>query len=119
MCLFFFSSRRRHTSSALVTGVQTCALPIYVVRMVREYEKRGVAGIHIEDQGFPKRCGHLDNKEIIPLDDYLAKIRAAVEARRSKDFVIIARTDARARSEERRGGKGWVSPCRSRWSGDQ
>lgn len=67
-----------------------------VVRTVREYEKRGVAGIHIEDQGFPKRCGHLDNKEIIPLDDYLAKIRAAVEARRSKDFVIIARTDARA-----------------------
>lgn len=67
-----------------------------VVRTVREYEKLGVAGIHIEDQGFPKRCGHLDNKEIIPLEDYLAKVRAAVAARRSKEFVIIARTDARA-----------------------
>ena len=49
-----------------------------VVRTVREYEQRGVAGIHIEDQGFPKKCGHLDDKVIIALDDYLAKIRAAV-----------------------------------------
>jgi 2-methylisocitrate lyase-like PEP mutase family enzyme len=67
-----------------------------VVRTVREYEQRGVAGIHIEDQGFPKKCGHLDNKAIIPLEDYLAKIRAAVGARRDRDFLIIARTDARA-----------------------
>ncbi|HYB58272.1 MAG TPA: isocitrate lyase/PEP mutase family protein [Alphaproteobacteria bacterium] len=67
-----------------------------VVRTVREYEKRGVAGIHIEDQGFPKRCGHLDNKEIISLEDYLAKIRAAASAKTSPDFVIIARTDSRA-----------------------
>lgn len=67
-----------------------------VVRTVREYERTGVAGIHIEDQGFPKRCGHLDDKEIIPLDDYLAKIRAAVEAKRDQDFMIIARTDSRA-----------------------
>ncbi|HXQ65327.1 MAG TPA: isocitrate lyase/PEP mutase family protein [Alphaproteobacteria bacterium] len=67
-----------------------------VVRTVREYEKRGVAGIHIEDQGFPKRCGHLDNKEIISLEDYLAKIRAAASAKKSPDFVIIARTDSRA-----------------------
>src|SRR6202171_230012 len=51
-----------------------------VVRTVREYEKRGVAGIHIEDQAFPKKCGHLDNKVIVPMDDYVAKIRAAVSA---------------------------------------
>jgi len=67
-----------------------------VVRTVREYEKRGVAGIHIEDQSFPKKCGHLDNKVLIPLEDYVAKIRAAVSARSNPDFLIIARTDARA-----------------------
>jgi 2-methylisocitrate lyase-like PEP mutase family enzyme len=67
-----------------------------VVRTVREYEQRGVAGIHIEDQGFPKKCGHLENKVVIPLEDYVAKIRAAVSAKRDRDFLIIARTDARA-----------------------
>jgi 2-methylisocitrate lyase-like PEP mutase family enzyme len=65
-------------------------------RTIREYEKRGVAGLHIEDQGFPKKCGHLDNKVIVPLDEYLAKVRAAVAARTNPDFVIIARTDSRA-----------------------
>ena len=67
-----------------------------VIRTVREYEKAGVAGIHIEDQGFPKKCGHLDDKVIIPLDDYVAKIRAAASAKRNPDFLIIARTDSRA-----------------------
>jgi 2-methylisocitrate lyase-like PEP mutase family enzyme len=67
-----------------------------VVRTVREYEQRGVAGIHLEDQGFPKKCGHLENKAIIPLEDYVAKIRAAVSAKSDPDFLIIARTDARA-----------------------
>jgi 2-methylisocitrate lyase-like PEP mutase family enzyme len=67
-----------------------------VVRTVREFERRGVAAVHIEDQVFPKKCGHLDDKEIIPFDDYVAKIRAAADARRSPDFLIIARTDARA-----------------------
>jgi len=66
------------------------------IRTVREYEKRGVAGIHIEDQDFPKKCGHLDNKVIIALDDYVAKIRAAVSAKLDPDFLIIARTDSRA-----------------------
>jgi len=66
------------------------------VRTVREYEARGVAGIHIEDQGFPKKCGHLDDKEIVPREEWLAKIRAAASARRSPDFTIIARTDSRA-----------------------
>src|SRR3954466_2762351 len=65
-------------------------------RTIREYEKRGVAGLHIEDQGLPKKCGHLDNKVIVPLDEYLAKVRAAVAARTNPDFVIIARTDSRA-----------------------
>jgi len=67
-----------------------------VTRTVREYEARGVAGIHIEDQGFPKKCGHLDDKEIVPRGDWLAKISAAAAARRSADFTIIARTDSRA-----------------------
>src|SRR5579862_1266337 len=65
-------------------------------RTVREYERRGVAGLHIEDQGFPKKCGHLDNKVIVPLDEYIAKVRAAVAARQDPDFLIIARTDSRA-----------------------
>lgn len=66
------------------------------VRTVREYERRGVAGLHIEDQGFPKKCGHLDNKVIVPLEEYLAKIRAAASARRDPEFILIARTDSRA-----------------------
>jgi 2-methylisocitrate lyase-like PEP mutase family enzyme len=65
-------------------------------RTVQEYERRGVAGLHIEDQQFPKKCGHLDGKELAPLDDFLAKIRAAAAARRDPDFLIIARSDARA-----------------------
>ena len=48
------------------------------LRTVREYEKRGLAGLHIEGQGFPKKCGHLEDKTIVPLEDYVAKIRAAV-----------------------------------------
>lgn len=65
-------------------------------RTVQEYERRGAAAIHIEDQVSPKRCGHLDDKEIVSREDYLAKIRAAVAAKRDADFMIIARTDARA-----------------------
>ena len=67
-----------------------------VTRAVREYERRGIAGLHIEDQGFPKKCGHLDNKVVIPLDDYLAKVRAAAAAKTDPDCLLIARTDARA-----------------------
>ena len=67
-----------------------------VYRTVREYEAAGVAGIHLEDQAFPKKCGHLDDKEIVPREDWLAKIRAAAAARRDLDFAIIARSDARA-----------------------
>ncbi|VTU19576.1 isocitrate lyase/PEP mutase family protein [Variovorax sp. RA8] len=67
-----------------------------VTRTVREYESRGVAAIHIEDQVSPKRCGHLDGKEVVSRAEFVSKIRAAVDARRTKEFVIIARTDARA-----------------------
>lgn len=67
-----------------------------VTRTVREYQRRGVAGLHLEDQGFPKKCGHLDDKVVIPRDDYLAKVRAAAAARTDPDFLLIARTDARA-----------------------
>ena len=67
-----------------------------VVRTVKEFERAVVAAIHIEDQEFPKKCGHLDNKKVILLDDYLAKIRAAADARTDPDFFIIARTDSRA-----------------------
>src|SRR6201987_3990255 len=67
-----------------------------VFRTVREFERGGVVGIHIEDQQFPKKCGHLEGKQVIPCEDYAAKIRAAVAARRDKDFVIISRTDSRA-----------------------
>ena len=67
-----------------------------VFRTVQEYERRGVAGMHIEDQVFPKKCGHLDDKEIIPREDYIAKIRAAAAAKQDKDFLLIARTDSRA-----------------------
>ena len=67
-----------------------------MTRAVRDYERAGVAAIHMEDQGFPKKCGHLDDKEIIPLEAYLAKIRAAAAARQDPDFKIIARTDSNA-----------------------
>jgi 2,3-dimethylmalate lyase len=87
---------------------RACALPVIadadtgygnainVVRTVQEFERAGVAGIHLEDQVTPKKCGHLDGKQVISTDEMLTKIRAAIAARESPDFVIIARTDARA-----------------------
>lgn len=67
-----------------------------VTRTIHEYEAAGVAALHIEDQLSPKRCGHLTGKEIVPREEFLIKIRAALAARRDPDLVIIARTDARA-----------------------
>jgi methylisocitrate lyase len=69
---------------------------INVMRTVREYEGAGVAGLHLEDQIFPKKCGHMEGKALIPLEEMVGKIRAAREAREDPDFVIIARTDSRA-----------------------
>lgn len=67
---------------------------INVIRTVQNYEAAGVAGIHIEDQVMPKRCGQAAGKTVIPLDEAAGKIRAAVDAKKNPDFVIIARTDA-------------------------
>jgi carboxyvinyl-carboxyphosphonate phosphorylmutase len=67
-----------------------------VIRTVGTYEAAGVAGIHIEDQVAPKKCGHMEGKLVIPAEEMAAKVRAAVEARSQPEFVIIARTDARA-----------------------
>ncbi len=66
-----------------------------VIRTVREYERAGVSAIHIEDQVFPKRCGHLEGKQVIEAEEFVQKIKAAVDTRRDNDFIIIARTDAR------------------------
>jgi carboxyvinyl-carboxyphosphonate phosphorylmutase len=70
--------------------------PINVIRTVHEYETAGVSAIHIEDQVAPKRCGHMEGKQVIEADEMVEKVRAAVEARHSEDFLIIARTDALA-----------------------
>ncbi len=70
--------------------------PINVIRTVREFEKAGAAAIHIEDQVWPKRCGHMSGKQVIPKTEMVAKIKAAIETRKSPDFLIIARSDALA-----------------------
>lgn len=70
--------------------------PLNVIRTVQEYEAAGVAALHLEDQVAPKKCGHMTGKQVIPAEEMVQKIRAAVAARSSSDFVVIARTDARA-----------------------
>jgi len=70
--------------------------PINVIRTVQEYEAAGVAAVHIEDQVMPKKCGHMEGKQLIRAEEMVAKVQAAVAARRSPGFLIIARTDARA-----------------------
>ena len=65
-----------------------------VRRTIRQYERAGVAAIHIEDQEMPKRCGHLDDKKVVSTEDMVQKIRAAVDARTDDDFTIIVRTDS-------------------------
>lgn len=67
---------------------------INVRRTVREFERAGAAGIHLEDQEFPKRCGHMQGKSVISMEEHVEKIRAAAAARSDPDFVIVARTDA-------------------------
>ena len=70
--------------------------PMNAARTVQEMENAGVSGLHIEDQVNPKRCGHLDGKEVVDLDIAVRRIRAAVEGRRDPNFLIMARTDVRA-----------------------
>lgn len=65
-----------------------------VIRMVREMEKAGANAIHMEDQVLPKKCGHMEGKRIVPVADFVAKIRAFVDTRKSEDFLLFARTDA-------------------------
>ncbi len=69
---------------------------LQVQRTIREYERAGVAGIHIEDQESPKRCGHLDDKRVVPQEEMVRKLHAALDAREDDDFTIIARCDALA-----------------------
>lgn len=69
--------------------------PLNIRRTIRLYEHAGVAGCHIEDQVFPKRCGQLAGKDVVDLQIYLERIRSAVEAKTDPDFMVIARTDAR------------------------
>jgi 2-methylisocitrate lyase-like PEP mutase family enzyme len=70
--------------------------PVNVVRTVKVLERAGAAGLQIEDQIFPKKCGHFDGKDVVPLEEMTAKIKAAVDTRRDGDLQIVARTDARA-----------------------
>ena len=69
---------------------------INVIHTVRAYEQAGVAGLHLEDQVMPKKCGHMSGKVVVPVEEMVGKLRAAVEARRDPDLVLIARTDAAA-----------------------
>ncbi len=70
--------------------------PLNVRRAIQAFERAGVAGVHLEDQVLPKRCGHLAGKQLVSVQDMVVKVKAAVDARRDDDFVIIARTDALA-----------------------
>lgn len=72
--------------------------PLTVWRIVKDLELMSASGVFLEDQIWPKRCGHMAGKEIIPVDEYLLKLTAAVEARDDDDFIVVARTDARATS---------------------
>jgi carboxyvinyl-carboxyphosphonate phosphorylmutase len=68
--------------------------PVNTFRLIRDLEDAGVAGLHLEDQDLPRRCGHLAGKRLVSAEEHVLRIRAAVDARRNPDFVIIARTDA-------------------------
>ena len=70
--------------------------PMSAARTIQELEELGLAGCHLEDQYNPKRCGHLDNKSIVPVDEMVRKVRAASDAKRDPNFLLMARTDARA-----------------------
>ena len=70
--------------------------PINVIRTIKEYERAGVAGIHIEDQVSPKRCGHFEGKQVLPSHEMVKKIESALHAREDEAFLLIARTDARS-----------------------
>lgn len=86
----------QHSNAPVIADADTgFGGPLNIARTIRLYEHAGIAGCHIEDQVFPKRCGQLKGKDVVDLQVYLERIRSAVEARIDPDFVIIARTDAR------------------------
>ncbi|RHZ55765.1 isocitrate lyase/PEP mutase family protein [Aspergillus thermomutatus] len=85
-----------HTELPIIADADTgFGGPLNIARTVRLYEHAGIAGLHIEDQVFPKRCGQLQGKDVVDLEVFIERVRSAVEARQDPDFVIIARTDAR------------------------
>ena len=87
----------RATSIPVIVDVDTgYGNALTVDKLVRELEVAGASGIFLEDQKWPKRCGHMQGKEVIPKDEYAEKLQAAIDARSNKDFIIVARTDARA-----------------------
>jgi len=87
----------RATSIPVIVDVDTgYGNALTVDKLVRELEVAGASGIFLEDQKWPKRCGHMQGKEVIPKDEYAEKLHAAIDARNNKDFIIVARTDARA-----------------------
>src|SRR6185437_9530053 len=86
---------RDRTASQLIVDADTgYGNALSVVRTVHQFERAGANAIQLEDQDFPKRCGHLDGKSLIPADEMCGKIRAAADARRSREMLIIGRTDA-------------------------
>jgi 2-methylisocitrate lyase-like PEP mutase family enzyme len=86
--------RDRVAAHLIVDGDTGYGNGLNVIRTIREFERAGANGIQLEDQDFPKRCGHLDGKALIPAQEMTGKIRAAVDARRSHETLIVARTDA-------------------------
>jgi len=87
----------RAVSTPVIVDVDTgYGNALTVDKLVRELEVAGASGIFLEDQKWPKRCGHMQGKEVIPKDEYAEKLQAAIDARSNKDFIIVARTDARA-----------------------
>ena len=87
--------RDRVSAHLIVDGDTGYGNALNVVRTIREFERAGATAIQLEDQDFPKRCGHLDNKDVVPVDVMVRRIKAAVEARKDENFTIMARTDAR------------------------
>src|SRR6202158_2395005 len=86
--------RDRATAHLIVDGDTGYGNALNVVRTIREFERAGATAIQLEDQDFPKRCGHLDGKALIPAPEMCGKIRAALDARHSPETLIVARTDA-------------------------
>lgn len=85
----------RAISIPLIVDVDTgYGNPLTVWRLIRDLETASAAGVFLEDQVWPKRCGHMSGKQVVSTDEYIPKLKAAIEARRSKEFVIVARTDA-------------------------